>query len=720
MIKEIHLKNVATYPSDRVEEVKDLTKVNFFYGSNGSGKTTISRVLLKPSEHRSCNIIWDSSPQKTFVYNEDFVQQSVFQSEQIKGIYTFGKETKEIEDQVISLKQEADKLEGEVTNDTAVRKGKEDEKQQLEEGFREECWALKVRYDPFFEVAFTRFRGDKQKFMQKVLEEQSNKSDLQTEEFLKTRASTVFNKDIETVANIPTVNTSSLIAMEASADILKVKILGKTDVPISALITRLENSDWVKAGLSFLEKGGQDRCPFCQQGVSETLKQEFDRYFDETFEEQMKALKKFSTEYSQAFDSIIDQIQGVLRVENTYLDTQALIDLRGKLVPLKELNEGRIREKIEKPSNEVELQPCNEVLDEVNTLISKAQSASVEHNKTVDNLATERALLTEQVWRFISSEMSQKQGTYLTSVGNVSKAITGLGDSIARKNQLIAQKRREILELESQITNIEGTIATINSMLTSFGFTNFSLKKSPQNGFYQVVRENGTDAKKTLSEGEKTFLSFLYFYQLVQGSNEVDGIAESRVVVFDDPISSLDSDILFIVSSLIRKIIEDVKEGHGFVKQVFVLTHNVYFHKEIAFQREGNDFGHWIVRKIDGRSFVTHCESNPVKTSYQLLWEDVKTGSGATIHNTMRRILENYFKILGGVPINDLEGHFEGEDKMICRSLISWIHDGSHSVFDNIYVDNGDDLREKYLVVFKKIFEVKNHIEHFKMMMGEV
>lgn len=70
----------------------------------------------------------------------------------------------------------------------------------------------------------------------------------------------------------------------------------------------------------------------------------------------------------------------------------------------------------------------------------------------------------------------------------------------------------------------------------------------------------------------------------IKGSNSESGMTSDRVVVFDDPVSSLDSEILFIVSSLIKGIFEEIRNGTGHIKQVFMLTHNVYFHKEVTFQ----------------------------------------------------------------------------------------------------------------------------------------
>ncbi|MEL0587517.1 MAG: AAA family ATPase [Candidatus Thiodiazotropha sp. (ex. Lucinoma kazani)] len=133
-------------------------------------------------------------------------------------------------------------------------------------------------------------------------------------------------------------------------------------------------------------------------------------------------------------------------------------------------------------------------------------------------------------------------------------------------------------------------------------------------------------------------------------------MTNDRVVVFDDPVSSLDSDILFIVGSLIKGLFDEVRAGTGHIKQVFVLTHNVYFHKEITFNPKRRDVAmneetFWIVRKPAHVTKVEKYSSNPIKTSYELLWSEVRNPdrSNLTIQNTLRRILENYFKILGGV-----------------------------------------------------------------------
>lgn len=202
-------------------------------------------------------------------------------------------------------------------------------------------------------------------------------------------------------------------------------------------------------------------------------------------------------------------------------------------------------------------------------------------------------------------------------------------------------------------------------------------------------------------------------------------MTSNRIVVFDDPASSLDSDILFVVGSLIKGLFE-VRAGKGYIKQVFVLTRNVYFHKEVTFDPKRGDVSmkeetFWVIRKPGSDSKVEKHNSNPIKTSYELLWAEVRKSdrSNLSIQNTLRRILENYFKILGGVDPDDICGKFEGKERLICKSLFSWVNDGSHSAHDDLYLSIDESVISVYLGVFRKIFERTNHINHYRMMMGE-
>lgn len=157
------------------------------------------------------------------------------------------------------------------------------------------------------------------------------------------------------------------------------------------------------------------------------------------------------------------------------------------------------------------------------------------------------------------------------------------------------------------------------------------------------------------------------------------------------------------------------------------MTHNVFFHKEASFVNGRSNpeptVNFWVLRKNESVTAITpYGIKNPISTSYELLWQELKTdqpGSIITTQNTMRRIIENYFGLLGGAKEDYIVGKFETiEDQMICRSLFHWINDGSHSIPDDLFFDVQSASIAKYKEIFRKIFIVTGHKAHYDMMMG--
>lgn len=109
MIKTLLLKKVASY-NDEGQLIEPL-KVNFLFGLNGSGKTTISRFIASPADDKysSCQLTWDSSPIKCAIYNRDFVADNF--SETVPGIFTLGEGTIETKELIARLTNEIAELE---------------------------------------------------------------------------------------------------------------------------------------------------------------------------------------------------------------------------------------------------------------------------------------------------------------------------------------------------------------------------------------------------------------------------------------------------------------------------------------------------------------------------------------------------------------------------------------------------------------------------------
>ncbi|QDD91716.1 AAA family ATPase [Pseudomonas oryzihabitans] len=733
MIESITLSGIATYSSVTPETIQNLKTVNYFYGANGAGKTTISRLIDEPALSAASKVTWaKGNPIPAMVYNNDFIAANFTDSKQFKGVFTLGKTEKAQLDRLEALQRERRGYEQVKTRAQENLKGldgesgKIGEKKALEAKLLTRCWEQKQKHDNDFQIAFTGLRNNKEAFKNRVLQEyKDNTSQLAELEDLRKRADVLYRDAPSPMTTVPSLDLSRLVGLEQNP-VLSKKVVGKEDVSVSAMIQHLGNSDWIRQGTRYLGHTDND-CPFCQQQLPHDFEKRLEDYFDETFEADTRALSQFRDTYWSTADTLLAQAQTLLTTDCKHLDKEKLEAELHALNAIILVNRQRIDQKVASPSIDVALEDLAEVPQKISELINSANLKVSEHNRLVSDFSVEQKRLTGSVWRYLLDvELKDTLTDYTNDINRISKAIFGISASLEKAELDISIADAEIAKIETSLTSVRPTVIAINKILKDFGFRSFSLDTACTDNSYRLIRSDGTDAKATLSEGEKTFVTFLYFYHLLRGSITTSGINTDRIVVIDDPVSSLDSDVLFIVSSLIKKLFHDARQKGNNIKQVFILTHNVHFHKEITFnpQRAGDnpikDETFWIVRKPDCFSRIEGFETNPIKTSYQLLWAELTKNPlpALTIQNTMRRILENYFKILGNTDTSVIIGKFEGQEKVQCQSLISWVNDGSHYSPDELYVAISDGMAHNYMRIFFKIFKVMDHMPHYKMMMG--
>lgn len=729
MLIAIEIAGEATYPAAG-EKLTDLKRVNYLFGHNGCGKTTVSRAIHDPAARAGYSLTWkDGRAIPTLVYNRDFAEANF--GEQLKGIFTLGEDSTKAVEEIENLQQDIGKLDREIgelrqklegdDGTGGSRRGLADARSLLDEA----CWKSQQAHKAVFEEAMTGHRQGKVAFCNKVLKEAAeNKADLATLEDLTARAATIFQEATPQEVPIPPIDFTIFRALEA-ATILGRKVVGRDDVVVAALIGRLGNSDWVKQGVEYLT-AADGPCPFCQQDAPANLLTDLNAFFDEQYEADLAEIAQLITRYETVAKAVCNRLDALVASPGRFIDPETLTERYYALKAAFELNHERLIAKRREPSSEVTLEDTKKFADAISDLLTQANAAIEGYNETIRDLSKSKRTLTSQVWRFIVEERRTDLTTYEASATKLGKMIEGLEAKIAEKKGERARLDVQLKAKEASITSVKPTVDEINRILSSFGFTSFKLAVAGERGdMYRIVRLDGSDAAKTLSEGERSFITFLYFYHMLAGSTSGTGTTVEKVAVFDDPVSSLDSDVLFIVSALIRKVVGDVRAGKGTVRQVFVLTHNIYFHKEVSYDRKrpGNgcrsDETFWVVRKRDNVSSLHHYAFNPVKTSYELLWDDVRNSERAniTIQNTLRRIVENYLVVLGGWRQDAIVAKFAGRDAQICASLFSWINDGSHSAHDDIYVAADDNAVQSYLRVFEQVFEKTGHITHYRMMM---
>lgn len=725
MIQSFQIRNIGTYDAVGIS-CNNLAKVNFIYGANGSGKTTISKLLNNPQSN--CTINWlDNREVETFVYNKDFKDRNILNSS-FEGIFTIGEEDVDNEKKIREAKIKLNDARENLRKFTSTLETQQGLLSILEEEKTEAVWNNSVlRHHNLLRSSLS-FLNNKTAFFKKNLQGLSVNTPVLTLAELETSAASIFHDSTSTISNIQNISPEALFRIEDNT-IWKEVIIGKNDVGISNLIEHLRISDWVSTGVEHIQENSSI-CPFCQkETIDEEFRESIEKYFDATYKEKKALVDTLLANYVsevKTIKSLLDYIISIHEQPNPYsFDIDLFKQTSNQLKTKLELNLNIMRDKSQELSRDLDIYTTSEEFERLQEIIASSNGAIQAHNNLVARLSDSKARLKQQVWNYTINSNKTILDEYNSKKKNIVKAITGVTEQIKTAKLIIEGIEQEIYDLSQIPTNTITAVQDINASLLAFGFTGFSIQPFEQNR-YQLRRGDGTLAKDTLSEGEVTFITFLYFYHLCKGGRTENSINTDRVIVIDDPISSLDSNILFVVSSLVKDIIKNVKndDNHQF-KQLIILTHNIYFHKEISFvngqAQSENTVNFWKLRKLGNKTSITNYQNkNPIYSSYEMLWQELQEsmGSPIAIQNSMRRIIENYFKILGSMGDEDILSKFTcPNEKLICKSLICWVNDGSHCIPDDLFIDGQFASIDEYNRIFKAVFEKTGHISHYNMMM---
>ena len=425
-----------------------------------------------------------------------------------------------------------------------------------------------------------------------------------------------------------------------------------------------------------------------------------------------------------------------------------------------EINRQRIAEKVKEPSKKVSLEDTDTLLLEIGALIDDINKIIKANNDVISAKRSSKTKCKTKIMQYLASVLADDIKSYHDEVARLQKEIEVVTERGKNLKKEIGDLTKEISNLNKHNANTEAAIDSINKILKDSGFQGFSIRaKEGVENVYEVIREDGSVAEN-LSEGERNFIAFLYFYHQVRGSMTSEELKE-KIVVIDDPVSSMDSTALFLVSAIVREMINvcrnnteylNQKVPGDYIKQLFILTHNVYFHREVTYQQVGyyNCTSFYMIRKNDNISTVKLCKRqskevpteeenyNPVQNSYAALWDELRDiKSTIPALNVMRRILEYYFLQLCGYEGSDLREivlekaenrskfvhQVEGEkpdmtNYHLASSLLAYINN-PNGISDGLnYVEDCEDV-EAYKRVFEMIFEALEQSQHFNMMTGK-
>ena len=733
MITKISIKNTASYGEIPAILNTD-KKVNLIYGLNGTGKTTLSNYLQDKNNtcFSDCSIS-GLSDEKVLVYNQKFVGDNFYQDSQ-KGIFSLKSENKEAKEKIDKAIEEIKQTRVKIKNDE-LKTGLQfdlDKKQaditDLQSKSEEKTWKVKDYYyggDRILEFCLEGKMGSKKTLFDYIskIEKPVNNPQKLIEDLKKEAEATQGEKAITYSEDEIKKIEFYFLGIEEN-NIFSEVIVGNENLQIAGLMKELNNADWVKLGLEYTkepvkkedsEKIESEQCPFCQkETISSELYEQIKDYFDESYHKKITELKGLDSGYWQAMKKVEDNESELLK--NDFIknrETEFKLFYKNFTNKLSS-NWSKINEKIKTPSKVVSLESTILEKNALNDFFDEIIKEVKTHNLKVKNKNQTKKEIVDNFWEIMRWNYDQTIENYTMQNAKLKEEKSDIETKISEFNRIIDEQKAIIQNAQKEMVNIQDAIDVINSELIFFGLDGFSIVPA-DNDSYKLKRPNEDIAKfETLSEGEKTVISFLYFLELCKGKESNDEVVTEKIVVIDDPISSLSHMYVFNVSQLIRK-----NFFNDDYKQVFILTHNLYFFHELLHKQKNTNTKLFRLCRSNF-SQLSEMDRKDIQNEYQSYWQILKDydegkATEVILANAMRNILERFFGFIEKNDFNELTKELEKDEKN--NFFVRYINKESHS--DPINISDSKEIDPQiFKEAFKKIFEDSGYIKHYNRMLN--
>lgn len=407
MITNIVLNNIASYKS-KAELTTD-KKVNIIYGLNGSGKSTFSNYFydIKNTKYEHCSHIGDYDT--ILVYNQKFIQDNFYAKDTLNGIFSLSKENKEAKEKVeeLTLKlDEISKKKQQIQKEIVTQRSNIND---AKEKAQNKTWEIKTSYtggDRVLEFCLKGNMGSKESlFNHLCLIPLLTSKPSKTIAHLKEEANAIDGDTAVKHSVLSTLNSFNLPPEDIYS--LTEIIVGSKDSPISKLIGKLKNSDWVSDGLKYLDQIDGPQCPFCQADtITEQLAKHIRDYFDESYQHSINEIKAIQARYT----SIVESIPKLDDYKKSQFSTGYLAQLNEHHAQLSkdaEANLELIKQKISNPSLQVTLSDISASVSAFNFVVESINKLVVAHNFKIDNSANELVNIKTDFWKILRYEYDQ-------------------------------------------------------------------------------------------------------------------------------------------------------------------------------------------------------------------------------------------------------------------------------------------------------------------------
>ena len=668
------IKNLAVFKNfdwdktvlEKDGSIKLFKDINIFYGRNYAGKTTLSRILRSLEtgeisnkyEKPSFEILFkdrinitlqdiNKHDKKIRVFNEDFIKENlrfiIDPNKDIEPFAILGDDNNKIKEDIQRIERELGSIEQD--KETGLYKELRDVKEKLSNK-QIQCSKAEKALETQLKNKATGGKSSIKYNSHKFGNQNYNIRELEKD--IKHVLHVKFNilskdekKKLEKLIDekiLPVIEPLPVVKLKFSSFNDKAKDLLAKPVSESGKIEELVNdiilNKWVKEGKN-LHDSNINVCKFCENKISTDRWKALEQHFDEESE----LLEKTLINLIDELESEERYIKNEFKISKTkfYHQLHTEIDLiasnyiHNSSNYIKSLIE--IKNQIVKRKNQiVKIISFNEPHDYSEGIRldwKNYEKCRIKNNALTESInerkdKAKESLRLSEVAEFISIINYREQVRNLESLNTEFEYLKEKCDENQSKIDL---KLRLIEDKKRALNDEEQGAKKVNKYLNDFfGHQYITLQaiESEEDSRKQVRFEVLREGKKAyhLSEGECSLLAFCYFMAKLE---DIKTLGIKLTIWIDDPISSLDSNHIFFLYSIIKSKIVDA----GIWDQLFISTHNLDFLKYLMKLRnikgKTTEMAYFLINRKDKESEILPMPKHlkEYNTEFNYLFEQV-------------------------------------------------------------------------------------------------
>lgn len=731
MLKAISISNYKSFhPTNAVKIELDTgtQRPVFFYGLNGAGKSSIGEVIhgwgAKDPAFNHCTV--ETTGQGTYrpvVYNSDFVDRVIGGVAGMPGIFTLGeldtqsqKKIEEIAPEIATIEARREELKGLITS-------AENSLTAAKDTALAEVWKAHAAHSGGeLQSLIKGYGNSRQGFFDALKAIQVAEDEkLDTIENLKKRLAEASGTEPQ---------KSKLSLSEPGFQTIELDTIWRERIVVSGqsrlapLIEKWGNSDWVNKGREFAH---DPECPFCQQAMPHDLLAELSKLLDGERQAKIGHIQSLAQRYEAAISALETSFNLALQ-EPFAKEEVGLASVWSALKLVLQSNLVAMKAKIEKPSEPAIIAESSQadLLDNLAVINLRIS----EFNRRISDRDAEKRCIKAELWKLLRRDRAAAFSTYDVMTAPLLEQKAGYDKEDRELAAKLVSLNVTLTELRRKQTGVDAAMVAINQRLSNMGISAFSIaRKSEQESLYCLNRQGQNNGElKSLSEGEKTLISFLYYMELLKGSVKEGETfqLDKTIVVIDDPISSLSVNYVFDIAAVICKELIAPAGGQK-VRQVIVLTHNLFFLHELMKQLSATDKnGKCQLFRVtkNPHTQVSSMKASELMNDYDALWFILREARDQqlpahVVPNTMRCILEHFFSFNNkGEELKAVLGRLGQQDNRFI-ALARFLDRGSHKDGINFSVmDYSEYELTYYLEKFKAVFNEAGFLQHYETRMA--